>query len=83
MPEFLSCIRLEQVFLTKMPKDAVLRQLFGYDPMYEDLTENICEIVLTDLIVHFCLKKPFAEDIRNKKMPSDCRKSSGIWICPG
>lgn len=67
MPEFLSCIRLEQVFLTKMPKDAVLRQLFGYDPMYEDLTENICEIVLTDLIVHFCLKKPFAEEHPEQK----------------
>lgn len=65
--EFLSCIRLEQIFLMKMPKDAVLRQLFGYDPMYEDLAENICEIVLRDLIVHFCLKKPFAGEHPEQK----------------
>lgn len=33
-----------------MPKDAVLRQLSGYDPMYEDLAENICEFVFLSFL---------------------------------
>lgn len=44
--EFLECIRMEQLFLKGFPEGAVKRILSRYHSNYEDLVENICELVL-------------------------------------
>lgn len=58
---FLKCVRLEQKFLGKFPEEHVIRTLEKYNDSYQDMIENICEIVFTDVIAHVLVKKPLSE----------------------
>lgn len=58
---FLECIRLEQIFLGRFPKDYVRTVLSGHNRMYEEMIENICENVLISVLGHVMAKQPLAE----------------------
>ncbi len=59
--EFIRCIHLEQKFLQAFPESDVIHILSNADRQYEEITENICEIVLVSVIGHILAEKPFAE----------------------
>lgn len=58
---YLSCIRMEQMFLRLFPEEDVIRILRSYSAKYQELPENICGIVYTDFIRHMLAQKPLAE----------------------
>lgn len=57
--EYVKCIRTEQRFLQRFPDMYVIDVLSAYSAEYEELFENICGIVLSDVIRHILLKKAF------------------------
>lgn len=59
--EYLKCIRLEQMFLHMFPEDYAVSVLAGYNSGYRDMIENICEIILTDVLGHVMAEKPLRE----------------------
>lgn len=59
--DFLQCIRLEQIFLNKFPKQYVRKILMKYDGRYWEMIDNICEVVFTAMVVHILAKKPLQE----------------------
>ena len=50
--DFLFCIQLEQIFLNKFPPEYVMEILSKYDKQYKLMIENLCEIVLMNVISH-------------------------------
>ena len=56
--KYIQAVQTEQIFLTALDKDYVVSVLEKYDPNYQDMIENICSIVLTDMIGHIAIKKP-------------------------
>lgn len=44
--EYLRCIRLEQIFLSRFDESKVRNMLYSYCDEYKDIFENICDIVL-------------------------------------
>lgn len=58
---YLRAICAEQRFLGKFDGGYVREILGKYDSMYEDLYENICEIVLMNLLGHMALHKPLQD----------------------
>lgn len=52
---YIRCICLEQEFLGLFPVEYVT----GVLSKYKDETDNLCEIVLVDVIRHILLKRPF------------------------
>lgn len=58
---FIRCVGLEQEFLSMFPEVYVIHALQRYNPMHQDLIENLCEIVLMSAAGHLLAKKPFAE----------------------
>ena len=66
---YLEAVRMEQDFLGKLGPTYVIEILTEYDIRYEILFENICEIVLLNLVGHMFLKKPVAEKgFRNEEL---------------
>ena len=59
--EYILCIRLEQKFLSRFSEAFVIKILSKYDGQYRQMIDNICEIVLMDLIAHIMLEKPLSE----------------------
>lgn len=59
--EFLRCICLEQRFLKQFPEEYVVSVLKRYSNDYEEILENLCEIVLTSIVGHLLAKKPLAD----------------------
>lgn len=59
--EYILCIRLEQKFLSRFSEAFVIKILSKYDGQYRQMMDNICEIVLMDLIAHIMLEKPLSE----------------------
>lgn len=59
--EYIVCIGLEQKFLKAFPEDAVIRILARYNAQYEEMIDNLCEIVLTAVLGHILAKKPWSE----------------------
>lgn len=57
--EYLCSMQTEQRFFHKFDKNYILLLLKTYDPAYSDLMENLCDIVLTNIIGHFATEKPF------------------------
>ena len=57
--EYIRAIRIEQLFLRKMERNYVITVLKCAIPKYKDMIENICEMVLLNMIGHIILKKPF------------------------
>lgn len=61
--EFLICIHMEQRFLHAFP-DAYIREVLArYDTLYEDMAENVCEVVLSSVFRHICAGKPLSEPL--------------------
>ena len=57
--EYIKAIRLEQLFLGAFDRNFVMSVLERYDSDFREMTENICSIVLTDIVGHIAIKKPF------------------------
>lgn len=55
---YVQCICLEQKFLQKMDDRYIVENLRRYQRDYEYLFENICEIVLQNMLGHIMLDKP-------------------------
>ena len=55
--DFLFCIQLEQIFLNKYPPEYVMEILSKYDKQYKLMIENLCEIVLMNVISHMLAGK--------------------------
>lgn len=50
--DYVVCIQMEQKFLNRLPSEYVVESLLQYNKRYKLLIENLCEIVLTNLIGH-------------------------------
>lgn len=59
--QYILAIQTEQRFLEAFDKEYVLSVLRNYNPQYEYMVENICDVVLTHIIGHAAMKKPFSE----------------------
>lgn len=58
---YLRAIRTEQVFLEAFDRNYIMRVLEKYDPDYPDMIENICSIVLANMIGHIAIQKPWGD----------------------
>ena len=56
--KYIWAIQTEQIFLGKFDRNYVMLVLEKYNSEYSDMIENICSIVLTDIIGHIAIKKP-------------------------
>lgn len=56
---YLRAIQTEQLFLGAFDKNYVILILEKYNSEYRDMIENICSIVLTNIIGHIAIRKPF------------------------
>ena len=56
--KYIRAIQTEQIFLGKFDRNYVMLVLEKYNSEYRDMIENICSIVLTDIIGHIAIKKP-------------------------
>lgn len=59
--EFLDCVRLEQKFLEEFLESYVTTILEKCNDSYDEMIENICEIVFTVVTAHVLVKKPLSE----------------------
>lgn len=59
--EFLKCIRLEQIFLKGLPPETIRKILEKHDSSYKDMIENLCEIILTGILIPVLAKKSLGE----------------------
>lgn len=57
--KYIRAIQMEQIFLGKFDRNYVMLVLEKYNSEYRDMIENICSIVLTNIIGHIAIKKPF------------------------
>lgn len=57
--QYIRAIQIEQIFLGRFDRNYVMVVLEKYNPEYSDMIENICSIVLTDIIGHIAIQKPF------------------------
>ena len=55
--DFLICIQLEQIFLNIFQPEYVMEILSKYDKQYKLMIENLCEIVLMNVISHMLAGK--------------------------
>lgn len=58
---YLQCIILEQEFLSRFSSAYISGVLQAYHADYANLVENICTIMLTNLIGHVLLQKPLSQ----------------------
>ena len=59
--QYVRAIRTEQIFLGRLDRNYVRQVLERYNPEYRDMIENVCSIVLTNMIGHMMLGKPLNE----------------------
>ncbi len=59
--QYISDVRTEQRFLEKLERKYITNLLERYDPSYRDMAENICRIVLPNIIGHIAVKTPLGE----------------------
>ncbi len=59
--EFIRCVHLEQKFLSVFPEEYVKKALSQYDDQYEDMVENICEIVFMSAAGHILADRKMSE----------------------
>lgn len=55
--DFVGCIQLEQKFLNRFSLEYVQEVLFKYDKQYKIIIDNLCEIVLMNVISHILAGK--------------------------
>lgn len=60
--KYIRAIQTEQIFLGAFDRNYIISVLKKYDSDYRNMIENICSIVLTNIIGHVAIRKPF-EDI--------------------
>lgn len=65
--EYLECICLEQEFLSRFDVEYVREVLREYHPDYGELMENLCDIILPDVLGHLLIQKPLSERSFNKE----------------
>lgn len=58
---YLSSVRTEQRFLAGFDRNYIVSVLEKYSPQYRDMVENICGIILADIIGRIAIRKPFEE----------------------
>ncbi len=75
--EFLLCISWEQKFLNIFLEDYIISLLAKNNPLYEEMIENICEIVLLSVIAYILADKAFLE---RDFTENDCFHISKIFI---
>lgn len=59
---YMRAIRTEQMFLDAFDRNYIVRVLEKYDSDYRDMTENICSIVLANMIGHIAIQKPLGDE---------------------
>ena len=59
--EYIRAIQIEQIFLGAFDRNHVISVLGKYDSEYRYMIENICSIVLTNMVGHIAIKKPFSD----------------------
>ena len=59
--EYLLCIELEQRFFSCFSTEFIINSLFQYHPGYRKIIDNLCEIVLMNVLLHFLCKKKLTE----------------------
>lgn len=59
---YIRAVRTEQMFLEAFDRNYIMRVLEKYDPDYRDMIENICRIVLTNMIGHIAIQKPLGDE---------------------
>ncbi len=59
--KYIRAIRTEQIFLRAFDRNYVISVLEKNNSEYRDMAENICSIVLTNIIGHFAIRKSFGE----------------------
>lgn len=59
--KYIQAIQTEQSFLNAFDRNYVISVLEKYDPEYTDMIENVCGIVLANMIGHIAIKKPFQD----------------------
>lgn len=64
--EFICCVRLEQAFLHMFPEAWVTEILIKKDPEYEEMIENVCEVVLISVVCHMTASKSLTEDFEEE-----------------
>lgn len=57
--KYIRAIQTEQLFLGAFDRNYVMSVLEKYNSEYRDMIENICSIVLTNIIGHIAIKKSF------------------------
>lgn len=57
--KYIRAIQTEQIFLGMFDRNYIMLILEKYNSEYRDMIENICSIVLTNIIGHIAIKKPF------------------------
>ena len=55
--DYILCIQMEQKFLNKFSSEYVMEILSKYDKQYRLIIDNICEIVLMNVIIHILAGK--------------------------
>lgn len=81
--EYVRCIVYEQRFLAKLDSGYVRRVLRAYLDPYEDMMENICEIVLLDLLRRLIFQKPLSSEAtdRDWQMAPEEERTAYIERC--
>lgn len=59
--EYSTCICLEQKFLGRFPESYVIEVLSKYNALYQDMIDNICEVVLMNVLVRILANGPLSE----------------------
>lgn len=59
--DYLICIQLEQKFLNRFSSEYIIEILEKYDKQYKFMIENICEIVLMNIISHILAEKQMSD----------------------
>ncbi len=59
--QYLNYIWMEQQFLGKLQREYIIAVLEAYHPQHEELIENLCSIVFTNLMGHMLLQKPLQD----------------------
>ena len=59
--EYLKCIRLEQMFLNRFPEAYIINILSKQNAWYEEMAENICEVIFTVVTGGFLAEKILEE----------------------
>lgn len=59
--QYIRDIRTEQLFFSMFDRNDIISVLEQYNAAYRDMTENICDIILTNTIGHIAIRKPMRD----------------------